>query len=87
MIELGKYMVADTPTPSVSGKTNVWVIRKPAMGRLGIVSWYGPWRCYVFCPDDSTLFNAECMQELSDFTHCVTAAHKAAQSAARGEGT
>ncbi len=84
MIELGKYMVAKPPMESASGKTKVWEIVNGRGTPLGLVSWYAPWRCYVFCPERDTVYNADCMQELSDFTHCVTAVHKAAQSAKGG---
>ncbi len=86
MIELGKHMVARDPIPSKSGKTLVWVISSHSGGALGQVKWFSAWRCYVYEPMPWTVYNADCMQALSDFTQCVTAAHKAAQSAAKGGG-
>jgi len=34
---------------------------------LGDISWYGPWRQYVFFPDDDTLFNRACLRDIADF--------------------
>ncbi len=67
MQELGKYMLVREPTPSVTGKTKIWIIVDRSNGLLGKVRWFGRWRCYAFFPETDTVFNASCMRELVMF--------------------
>lgn len=71
-VELGKYMVALEPSPSPTGKTQVWPIISVRGAKLGSVKFLGRWRCYVFAPDEDTVFNAACMQELVEFCEART---------------
>ena len=41
---------------------NVW--SKRSGEALGIIKWYGRWRQYAFFPDNNTLFNAECLNDI-----------------------
>ena len=36
----------------------------PAFYRLGIIKWYPRWRQYAFSPENGTLFNIECMNDI-----------------------
>ena len=40
------------------------VISKLRSNRLGIIKWYGAWRQYAFFPENNTLFNIECMNDI-----------------------
>jgi hypothetical protein len=55
-----------------TGKTKIWNIWSEANDSyLGEVRWYSKWRQYVYhCPgyqSAGTLWNVECMKELTDF--------------------
>lgn len=55
-----------------TGKTKIWSIYNSNNGYfLGEVRWYSHWRQYVYnCPGyqaNSTIWNVECMRELTDF--------------------
>ncbi len=39
--------------------------------RLGLVSWYAPWRKFTFNPAARTVFEEDCLREIADF--CVKA--------------
>lgn len=62
---------------SPSGKTKRWnVVAKIAPTVvLGTVRWYAPWRRYVFQTTES-VFDGECLQEITDFVNKVTSEHK-----------
>lgn len=47
-----------------------------SVGRLGHVSWYAPWRRYVFWPSAGALFDAACLRELAQFCEEQTADRK-----------
>ncbi|RPJ00147.1 MAG: hypothetical protein EHM36_15050 [Deltaproteobacteria bacterium] len=49
-----------------TGKTDVWnVISKTRGTVLGQIKWFGAWRQYCFWPSPDTLFNTECMADIS----------------------
>lgn len=35
--------------------------------RLGIIKWYGRWRQYAFFPENGTLFNVECLNDIQTY--------------------
>jgi hypothetical protein len=52
---------------SKSGKTQVYNVTNNRSGDLlGRISWYGPWRQYVFMPEPS-LYSHGCLEDLADF--------------------
>lgn len=49
-------------------KTSVWDCRNNKTKELlGIVFWYGPWRCYVFETSDDVVFNHKCLVDIAGF--------------------
>lgn len=49
-------------------KTSAWdVLSKRHGSVLGTISWYGAWRQYTFFPYEDTVFNPDCMREISGF--------------------
>lgn len=36
-------------------------------GRLGIIKWYPRWRQYAFFPENDTLFNVECLNDIVSY--------------------
>lgn len=55
--------------PEVKGrKTDVFtVINKESITDLGLISWYGHWRCYVFFPADGIVFERTCLLDIVKF--------------------
>jgi hypothetical protein len=35
--------------------------------RLGIIKWYVRWRQYAFFPENGTLFNVECLDDIQSY--------------------
>lgn len=60
-------------------KTDTWEVRGNFGAVLGKVSWYSPWRRYVFYPEWGSLFDGECCMTLANFLNGATAAHKKAR--------
>lgn len=49
-----------------TGKTDVWnVLSKSQSSVLGQIKWFGRWRQYCFWPSPNTIFNPECMTDIS----------------------
>ncbi len=62
----GKYLrfeaVARKP------KTRIWaVLSKESGDALGLVQWFGRWRCYSFFPAKDTLFEQRCLRDIAAF--------------------
>lgn len=62
-----------TPNPA----TKRWaVMPKDGPDRIGIISWYGPWRKYCFFPTPETVYEQVCLREIADFCEVQTAMHR-----------
>lgn len=62
---------------SASGKTRVWEVRVKEDGyHLGKVSWYAPWRKYIFHPTGSSIYEQDCLRDIADFIELQTKLHK-----------
>jgi len=35
--------------------------------KLGIIKWYPRWRQYTFFPEDGTIFNVECLNDIQSY--------------------
>lgn len=69
------YIRFDELTPNPSTKR--WaVMSKDQGGRIGCVSWHGPWRKYCFFPMPSTVFEKVCLREIADFCENQTTQHQ-----------
>jgi hypothetical protein len=55
--------------PSDSGKTKLVVIMPQESGHgtkaLGRIKWFGRWRQYVFFPEPETIWNPECIADVT----------------------
>jgi hypothetical protein len=68
-----------------TGKTRVFSVFSGAVG-LGDVSWYAPWRRYVFFPGAETLFDAACLKEVTAFIDRLMKYRKAEKGAMQHAG-
>ena len=59
---------------SDSGKTQVWEAAVEDGTILGVVSFFGRWRCYAFWPHQRTVFDKGCLREIADFCERETVA-------------
>lgn len=58
---------------SDSGKTDIWGVRtKEGAESLGVVSWFGRWRCYAFTPSENTVFEKRCLRDIANFCEEIT---------------
>jgi len=62
---------------SAGKKTKMYtVVSKDTKDVLGIVKWYAPWRKYSFFPYSSTVFEWDCLRDISDFIQKETKEYK-----------
>ena len=81
---LGKWTFVKYVGPSASGKTGIWRVYAVAGSvALGEVRWFGRWRQYVFAPGDGTVWNPDCLNEVSRFVVKCTVDHQAAAARRR----
>ena len=45
----------------------IQVISKDDGYTLGLISWYPSWRCYSFSPNNSTIFEKTCLNNIATF--------------------
>ena len=59
-------------------KTKVWVVSSISSGdQLGTIAWSGPWRQYVFDPEDDTTWSWDCLRTVQEFLRSQTEKQKA----------
>lgn len=62
-----------------TGKTDIWEVGSKSQGSvLGEIKWYGPWRQYCFFPSSNTVFNRECIADISEVINQLTQLRKVA---------
>jgi len=67
-IEIGKYITAFDETPD-NRKTKIYFLcnSRNELIHLGKIKWHGAWRQYCFFPEEDTLFNSDCLNDITDF--------------------
>jgi hypothetical protein len=48
-------------------KTRVWDVESKDGNQLGVIKFYGSWRCYSFFPLAGTLYEHNCLWDIADF--------------------
>ena len=64
---------------SPSGKTQKWTVRSAADGGntlLGEIRWFSNWRQYCFYPAADTIWNSDCLDEVTRYLAKVNREHK-----------
>jgi len=60
-----------------SGKTAIYLVNSTSHGfTLGRISWFGRWRQYTFFPEPETVFNRECLNDISAFIRDLMAVRR-----------
>lgn len=58
-------------------KTAVILVRnKDEDVNLGRIFWYSKWRCYIFEPNELTIFEKKCLRDIADLLDKLTANQK-----------
>lgn len=71
------YLAFKNVGNSPSGKTCIWeVISTQRQDVLGEIKWFGRWHQYTFFPICDTIWNDDCLIEISAFLTKVTAEHR-----------
>lgn len=49
-------------------KTPIYIIKNINNDfQLGVIKWWGAWRQYCFFPEGNTVFNVECLNDITDY--------------------
>ena len=57
-------------------KTTVWAVFNAGVP-LGEIRWYAPWRRYALAPIAGTVWDMDCLKEVTEFLGEVNARHRA----------
>ena len=50
------------------GKTTKAIVKTVSTGEeIGVVKWFPAWRRYCFFPDSDTLYDSQCMKDISAY--------------------
>jgi hypothetical protein len=73
----GKYLLFQDKGPvSPGAKTRRFIVNSVKdFSFLGDIIWFVRWKCYVFIPISSSIFNSTCLNELAVFCKDVTDKH------------
>ena len=65
---IGKWLIAEEMGQAPGRKTKRWEIRNRYEGcTLGEVYWYSQWKKYVFEPQEASVYESQCLRDLSAF--------------------
>jgi len=78
VIPIGKYMYAE---PLLCDPHNIYTIHAKDGSSLGYAEWYPRWKCYVFTPENHTVFSSDCCLEMSRFLENCNKAESICNSA------
>jgi len=73
---ISKWLTITEIGKSDSGKTLIWNVANGDEEFLGYVKWFGKWRKYAFFPAEDTIFEEECLRDLSFFCEQSTREHR-----------
>lgn len=74
---MAKYLKFVEGPPSKSGKTKTWyVVQKQNEIHLGWIGWWGSWRRYAFYPKDQTVYEEQCLMDITAFIVRKTKQHR-----------
>ena len=64
---MSKYLRFDLLEQKTKTKVIEVKSRLQLYSRLGIIKWYASWRQYAFFPENGTLFNVECLNDIQSY--------------------
>lgn len=79
-----KYFTMERVPTKKKRKTSVWLCTNHDGTLLGRVTWYAPWRRYVFdVVEEGLIFDTQCLRDIADFIDAQMARR---QTGEEGEG-
>ena len=73
---MSKYLIFRPMEDKPKTKVFAVVSKNDVNQRLGVVKWYGSWRQYCFFPDEETVWNIDCLNDIIYFTKSLTDEHR-----------
>ena len=65
---MNEYLEFEEVRRSRSGRTRIISVKSKRHGDLlGTIAWWGPWRQYTFFPNRDTVFDPDCMEDITKF--------------------
>lgn len=64
---IGKYIYIHYRCLSKSGKTKIYSVISNEHIILGTIKWKASWRKYAFYPEDNTLYEQDCLRDITVF--------------------
>jgi len=72
-----KWISITEVKPFVIKKTKTfWIVTKEGNQHLGIIQWYAPWRKYSFFPKPDTVWETQCLKDVTAFIENLMVEHK-----------
>ena len=72
-IQVSQYLeFKEIPAPALKTKV-VDVLSKRSGERLAQIRWYGPWRCYTLHPVSMTIWNEQCLMDVTSYINGLKA--------------
>ncbi len=66
----GKWINFVEEEPLDKQKTKRFTVcNKKSLFPIGTVKWYGPWRQYCFFPNANTVYEQQCLLDITKFIH------------------
>ena len=63
-----KWLIIEKLPRPDNRKTDIFdVYSKDQNSILGTISWWGGWRQYIFAPNPNTIYERQCLKDISDF--------------------
>ena len=62
----------EIPAPALKTKV-VDVLSQRSGERLAQIKWYGPWRCYTLHPVSMTIWNEQCLMDVTSYINRLKA--------------
>ena len=80
MSNTDSFIEVSSGEPSVTGKTRIMSVfaKDDPIPKcpLGVIKWFGRWRCYAFFPSPGTVFERRCLRDIATFCERVTQEHR-----------
>lgn len=74
-----KWVAFEEGKPTPSGKTKRFTVWSVAgEDYLGAIKWHAAWRQYCFFPGSNTIWNTECLDDVTAFVRSENQKHKQA---------
>lgn len=67
---MNEYLEFEQLQTRVGMKTQIWAVTSANHGDiLGLIKWFSRWRQYTFYPEPGTIFNKDCLVDISLFIY------------------